>query len=113
MGRKVYRGLGRPPAGGALLPAPRGHQVSRQPGPGRSSGGGLVETWSPEQVAERLRQDFPCDPMMWVSHETIYKPLFVQGRGDLRRELARCLRSGRTERRPAPARSGGAARPTW
>ena len=38
--------------------------------------------------------------MMWVSHETIYKSLFVQGRGELRRELTRCLRSGRTQRRP-------------
>jgi IS30 family transposase len=61
---------------------------------------GLGETWSPVQVAHRLREDFPDDPMMWVSHETIYKSLFVQGRGELRRELARCLRSGRAERRP-------------
>ncbi len=38
--------------------------------------------------------------MMWVSHETIYKSLFVQGRGELRRELTRCLRSGRATRRP-------------
>ena len=38
--------------------------------------------------------------MMWVSHETIYKSLFVQGRGELRRELTRCLRSGRAQRRP-------------
>jgi IS30 family transposase len=36
---------------------------------------------------------------MWVSHETIYKSLFVQGRGELRRELHRCLRSGRAQRR--------------
>ncbi len=37
---------------------------------------------------------------MRVSHETIYKALYVQGRGELRRELARCLRSGRTQRKP-------------
>ena len=42
---------------------------------------------------------FPDDPGMRVSHETIYQSLFVQGRGEPRRELARCLRSGRTTRR--------------
>jgi transposase, IS30 family len=60
----------------------------------------LEEWWSPDQIAQRLPIEFPDDPMMWVSHETIYKSLFVQGRGELRRELARCLRSGRAARRP-------------
>ena len=60
----------------------------------------LEEWWSPEEIARRLRLEFPDDPMMWVSHETIYQSLFVQGRGELRRELSRCLRSGRAERRP-------------
>jgi len=60
----------------------------------------LNQWWSPEEIARRLRLDYPDDPMMWVSHETIYKTLFVQGRGELRRELTRCLRSGRTQRRP-------------
>jgi len=56
--------------------------------------------WSPEQIARWLRLEFPDDPMMWVSHETIYKSLYVQGRGELRRELARCLRTGRAQRKP-------------
>jgi transposase, IS30 family len=56
--------------------------------------------WSPEQIAERLRIEFPDDPMMRVSHETIYMSLFVEGRGQLRRELSRCLRTGRAQRRP-------------
>jgi IS30 family transposase len=56
--------------------------------------------WSPQEISRRLRLEHPDDPMMWVSHETIYKTLFVQGRGELRRELARCLRTGRTQRRP-------------
>ena len=43
--------------------------------------------WPPEEIAVRLRQEFPDDPMMRVSHETIYQSLFVQGRGELRREL--------------------------
>jgi IS30 family transposase len=60
----------------------------------------LQEWWSPEEIARRLRLEFPDDPMMWVSYETIYQSLFVQGRGELRRELHRCLRTGRAQRRP-------------
>jgi IS30 family transposase len=60
----------------------------------------LKKWWSPKEISQRLRLEHPDDPMMWVSHETIYKTLFVQGRGELRRELTRCLRSGRTQRRP-------------
>ena len=60
----------------------------------------LKELWSPEEIANRLRVDYPSDPSMRVSHETIYQSLYVQGRGELRRELARCLRSGRAKRRP-------------
>jgi len=61
---------------------------------------GLELLWSPDEISRRLRQDHPDDPMMQVSHETIYQSLYVQGRGELRRELARCLRSGRAKRRP-------------
>jgi IS30 family transposase len=60
----------------------------------------LEQLWSPEEIACRLPLLYPDDPEMRVSHETIYQSLFVQGRGELRRELARCLRSGRTVRRP-------------
>lgn len=60
---------------------------------------GLEKWWSPVEISQRLRVDYPDDPMMQVSHETIYKTLFVQGRGELRRELTRCLRSGRAKRR--------------
>ncbi len=59
----------------------------------------LEELWSPQEISSRLQLEFPDDLMMQVSHETIYQSLFVQGRGELRRELARCLRSGRTKRR--------------
>jgi len=55
---------------------------------------------SPTQIAGRLRIDFPDDPEMRVSAETIYQSLYVQGRGGLRRELAKHLRSGRSMRRP-------------
>ena len=60
----------------------------------------LGENHSPEQIAARLRVDFPDEPEMWVSHETIYQSLYVQGRGGLKRELTRHLRTGRSLRRP-------------
>lgn len=60
----------------------------------------LERLWSPEQIATKLREEFGDDDSMRVSHETIYKSLYVQGRGELRRELARCLRSGRAKRVP-------------
>ena len=60
----------------------------------------LQQWWSPEEIANRLRLEHPDDPRMWVSHETIYQSLFVRGRGELQRELHRCLRSGRAQRRP-------------
>jgi len=59
----------------------------------------LKQLWSPQEIAARLRLDHADDPEMRVSHETIYQSLFVQGRGELRRELARCLRSGRVTRK--------------
>jgi IS30 family transposase len=60
----------------------------------------LVKNHSPEQIARRLRQDHPEDPEMWVSHETIYQSLYVQGRGGLKRELTQHLRTGRALRKP-------------
>ena len=56
--------------------------------------------WSPQQIAERLRLDFPDDSTMRVSHEAIYQALYVQGRGALKRELTACLRTGRALRVP-------------
>jgi IS30 family transposase len=62
--------------------------------------------WSPEQIAWRLRLDFPDDEAMRISHEAIYQALYVQGQGALRRELTACLRTGRALRVPR-ARSRG------
>ena len=61
---------------------------------------GLRALWSPQQIAARLICDYPNDLNMRVSHETIYRTLFVQARGALRKELTACLRTGRTQRRP-------------
>jgi transposase, IS30 family len=60
----------------------------------------LNDKHSPEQIARRLREEFPNQPEMWVSYETIYQSIFVQGRGALKRELAACLRTGRAMRKP-------------
>jgi len=54
---------------------------------------------SPQQIAKRLRLDFPDDPEMWVSPEAMYQAIYVQGRGSLRRELHQCLRTKRAVRR--------------
>jgi IS30 family transposase len=60
----------------------------------------LDQRCSPEQIARRLRRDHPDRPELHVTHETIYQALYVQGRGELRRELAGALRTGRAVRKP-------------
>jgi transposase, IS30 family len=71
----------------------------------------LGRKWSPEQISNTLRKDFPGQPEMHVTHETIYQALYVQGRGELRRELARSLRTGRARR--VPRRNPGARQPRF
>ncbi|MFI8769399.1 IS30 family transposase [Streptomyces sp. NPDC053792] len=60
----------------------------------------LDRRWSPEQICQALRSRFPDRREMHVVHETIYQALYVQGRGELRRELASALRTGRVRRKP-------------
>jgi IS30 family transposase len=69
----------------------------------------LRQDWSPEQIAAMLPQLYPDDQRMRVSHETIYRALFVQTKGELKRELTQHLRTSRTTRRP---HDGGARRNT-
>jgi len=61
---------------------------------------GLALEWSPEQIAGWLRVEYPDQPELWVSHETIYRTLFVQTRGALKKELTTHLRTGRPVRSP-------------
>nr|WP_253872863.1 IS30 family transposase [Mycobacterium gordonae] len=60
----------------------------------------LAKRYSPAQIAGVMAATYPDRPEMQVSHETIYKALYVQGRGELRRELTACLRTGRALRKP-------------
>ena len=76
----------------------------------------LGSKWSPEQIAAWLRMECHDQPELWVSHETIYQAIYVQGRGGLRDELKDALRTGRAHRRPQgrlvrAARSKGSNRP--
>ncbi|APE17904.1 IS30 family transposase [Mycolicibacterium pallens] len=59
-----------------------------------------VQAWSPEQIANRIKLDFPDDESMRISHEAIYQSLYIEGRGALKRELVWCLRTGRALRAP-------------
>ena len=122
--RQIARELGRPAStvsrevrrnssgGGAyraLAAQARAEERGRRPKTARLAGDPelrawvgqhLKMKWSPEQVSARLKAEFPDRPEMRVSHETIYQSLYVQGRGALRRELAKSLRTGRALRRP-------------
>jgi IS30 family transposase len=60
---------------------------------------GLARRWSPQQIAARLRHDHLDEEAMRISHETIYRSLYVQSRGELRRQLSAQLRTGRATRR--------------
>ncbi len=83
---------------GEFVPGPDVRWIGRRHG--RRADRRWARSWSPEQIANRLRVDFPDDECMRVSHEAIYQALYVQGRGALRRELAACLRTGRALRVP-------------
>ena len=107
VGREIGRGGGRR-AYRALAAEWGAHRRARRPKPGKLARSprllaavetGLRARWSPQQISRRLRIDYPDDPMMRISHETIYQSLFVQARGELRRQLAANLRTGRTRRR--------------
>jgi IS30 family transposase len=67
----------------------------------------LILNWSPQQISGWLKRRYPSNESMRVSHETIYRSLFIQARGVLKKELIQHLRSKRTIRRSRHARAGG------
>jgi IS30 family transposase len=83
---------------GELVPGPDVRFIGRRHG--RRQDRRWARAWSPEQIANRLRVEFPHDESMRISHEAIYQALYVQGRGALKRELVACLRTGRALRVP-------------
>jgi IS30 family transposase len=66
----------------------------------------LCERFSPQQISARLKLDYPDDPEMRISPETIYQSLYVQTRGRFRKDLTRYLRSGRSQRKPRRGPTG-------
>jgi IS30 family transposase len=70
----------------------------------------LERRFSPQQISARLKLDYPDDPDMRIAAETIYQSLYVQSRGRLRKDLTRCLRSGRSKRRPRRGAPDGRGR---
>ena len=98
-GRAQYRPMVAHRRARRLARRPKPTKLSSRPALRRRVSAELGCLWSPQQIAQRLKAEFGDDEAMTVSHETIYKSLFVQGRGELRRELTRCLRTGRTARK--------------
>lgn len=83
---------------GELVPGPDVRFIGRRHG--RRADRRWAKAWSPEQIANRLRVDFPHDETMRISHEAIYQALYIQGRHGLEREFVACLRTGRALRVP-------------
>ncbi len=83
---------------GQVVEGPTTRWIGRRHGPRQDRR--WARSWSPQQIANRLRVDFPDDESMRISHEAIYQSLFIQSRGALNRELVACLRTGRALRVP-------------
>jgi transposase, IS30 family len=98
-GRRGYRAVSAERAARRRARRPKAGKLASCPRLLAAVQAGLERRWSPQQIAARLRLDYPDDPVMRISHETIYRSLYVQARGELRRQLAAQLRSGRTARR--------------
>jgi IS30 family transposase len=98
-GRQRYRPSRAERIAGDFARRPKATKLAACPGLLAAVQAGLALRWSPQQIAARLRLDHPDQEAMRISHETIYRSLYVQSRGELRRELTALLRSGRSTRR--------------
>jgi IS30 family transposase len=99
-GRRRYRACRADKAAVRRMRRPKASKLAVCPRLRAVVEGKLEARWSPTQISGWLVEQFPNDPEMRVSHETIYLSLFVQSRGALRKELTRYLRSGHSTRRP-------------
>ena len=109
-GREAYRAVEAEGAAWKRACRPKACLLQRNWRVCRRVAQGLRQQWSPEQIARRLVEDFPSDHSMRVSHETIYRTLFVQTRGALKKELLQHLRSGRKLRHSRKASTKGQGR---
>ncbi|WP_443683849.1 IS30 family transposase [Nocardioides lacusdianchii] len=108
--REIARNGNRDGSYRALTAQQRAEQRARRPKAGKLATNPVLRAyvedkltrlqWSPEQICEHLVQDYPDDGSMRCCPETIYRSIYVQGRGELRRELAAHLRTGRDQRTP-------------
>lgn len=107
-GRRRYRALSAERAAIGRLARPKPGKLGRSPQLRAAVEAGLDRRWSPQQISARLRIEYPEDPQMQISHETIYQSLYIQSRGELRAQLTANLRRGRARRqvRGAPEHRG-------
>lgn len=103
-GRRGYRALHADRVAWALASRPKRCKLAVQPGLRVIVEDKLRRRWSPQQISGWLARTYPSEAAMQISHESIYRTLFVQTRGALRRELTQCLRTGRVLRRPKGVR---------
>jgi IS30 family transposase len=103
-GRSGYRAVVADRAAWSKAARPKATKLAASPALAALVSAKLELDWSPQQIAGWLKLEFPDDGRMQVSHESIYRSLFVQTRGGLRKELTAHLRTGRATRRPAGTR---------
>ena len=97
--RRLYRALAAERKARERAGRPKPTKLSLSPRLLAEVEAGLQRRWSPQQISARLKLEHPADGELRISHETIYRSLYVQSRGELRRQLSANLRSGRSRRR--------------